>query len=106
MGPLPETMVGGVCVWDLRNYTYVIIPEGIDRIGSSWFWGSNIESVEIPTSVKYIDTTAFYYCQNLQNVEFVEGSQLEKIEVACFSHSGIEEIQLPRTLKKIGDDAF
>ena len=31
---------------------------------------------------------------------------LEKIGASCFSNSGIKEIQLPRTLKEIGEDVF
>ena len=39
-------------------------------------------------------------------VTFAKGSQLERIENCCFSWSGIGEIKLPGTLKKIGDGTF
>ena len=37
---------------------------------------------------------------------FEEGSKLEEIGVYCFTNSGLEEIALPKTLKKIRDYAF
>ena len=37
---------------------------------------------------------------------FEEGSKLEKIGLCCFQDSGLEEITLPKTLKKIGWSAF
>ena len=37
---------------------------------------------------------------------FAEDSKLERIGEDCFRGSGIEEIQLPSTLKEIGDGAF
>ena len=106
VGPLPETIVGGMRVWDLRKLKNVIIPEETERIGNHWFYGCSIESVEIPASVKYIDANAFCYCQNLEHVVFADGSRLEIIKAGCFYSSGIEEITLPSALKKIRFNAL
>ena len=106
VGPLPETMVGGLRVWDLRNCKHVVIPEGTEGIRRNWFWGSNVESVEILASVKCIGTNAFYKCENLKRIVFAEGSRLERIGNYCFCHSGIEELTLPGTLREIGGYAF
>ena len=89
VGPPPETMVGNIRVWDLRNCKQVVIPEGTERIENQWFWGSEIESVEIPASVKKIDKEVFYNCKHLGHVVFAEGSQLEKIGPRCFYKAGI-----------------
>lgn len=48
----PETMVGEVKLRDLRNLVQVIIPDGVERIGSYWFWGSLVEKMTIPASVR------------------------------------------------------
>ena len=61
-GPLPETMVGNVRVWDLRGRKDIVIPEGVERIGNYWFWDSGIENVTVPASVREIGTDAFCYC--------------------------------------------
>ena len=58
-GPLPETKVGGVLVWDLRDSRHVVVPDGVEKIGNYWFWDSGIESVVIPASVKEIEVGAF-----------------------------------------------
>ena len=65
VGPPPETMAGSMRVWDLRNVKYVVFPEGLERIGNHWFWGSEIESVVVPASVKEIEMTAFRNCKAL-----------------------------------------
>lgn len=67
-------MAGNEKVWDLRNFKQVVIPAGIERIGNHWFWGSEIESITIPVSVKEIGTDAFCNCKKLKGVAFAEGS--------------------------------
>ena len=118
-------------VWDLRKCKQVVIPEGVERIGSCWFWGSGVESITIAASVREIGAEAFYNCRNLRHVAFAPGSKLEKIESDCFCNSRIERVAIPKgvveiregvfkdcgslkevvfeagsVLKKIGDDAF
>ena len=63
--PAPGTMMGNENVWDLRNCKKLVIPEGIERIGNHWFWGSEIESVVVPASVREIEMTAFRNCKAL-----------------------------------------
>ena len=104
--PQPETMVGSMRVWDLRERKDVVIPGGVERIGNHWFWGSGVESVTIPASVREIEIEAFCQCRRLKKVIFAEGSRLERIGVACFCGSGIEELAFPSALKELGADAF
>ena len=125
LGPLPETMAGNVRVWSLRACKQVIIPEGVERIGSRWFWGSDVESVTISASVKEIGVGAFGKCKNLKEVVFTERSQLktikrsafnccdslaninlpeglEKIELGVFCETGLENVEFPASLRTIG----
>lgn len=106
VGPLPETMIGNARVWDFRNCKRTVIPEGIERIGNSWFYGSDVESVEIPMSIKYIDANAFCNCQSLERVLFAEDSLLERIGERCFCESGVAEIRIPSNVIIIEDHAF
>lgn len=99
-------MAGNVRVWDLRSCKTVVIPDGTEKIGNYWFYGSMIESVEIPAYVKEIGTETFYNCKNLKRVIFTEGSLLEIIGAGCFRSSGVEELTLSGTLREIGDSAF
>ena len=48
IGPPPETVVGGIRVWELRMLREISIPDGIERIGRYWFYGSLAEEVTIP----------------------------------------------------------
>ena len=70
VGPPPGTTAGSVSVWALRELRDVVIPEGTERVGSYWFWGSNVESVGIPASAREIGTEAFCYCASLRKVSF------------------------------------
>ena len=106
VGPLPEIMVDGVRVWDLRQMKNVIIQKGIEKIGNHWFWCCGVESIEIPASVRKIGANAFYKCESLKQVTFVEGSLLERIGEACFSGSGITEISIPSNVTIMGNSAF
>ena len=72
VGPPMGTMAGRACVWDIRALKDVVIPDGVERIGSRWFWGSGIESVAIPASVREIGAEAFGRCESLRFVTFTE----------------------------------
>ena len=87
----------------MRN---LIIPEGTEKIGNHWFWGSMIESVMVPASVREIGTDAFYGCVDLKCVNFAPESRLEKVESTCFCNSGIERIAIPKGVEEIPIGAF
>ena len=106
IGPPPELMMGDVNVWDFRDCRQLVIPEGVERIGNHWFFGSDVESVTIPVSVREIGTDAFCNCKNLKLVTFASGSQLEKIGTRSFSNTGIERITIPKNVDKIPKSAF
>ena len=67
-------MVGGQLLWDLRALGSVSIPEGVERIGCYWFYESEVESVEIPASVRELGVEAFGNCEKLRCITFAEGS--------------------------------
>ena len=50
--PLGVALPGDVLVQNLCLQKEVSIPEGTERIGKYWFWGSAVERVEIPASVE------------------------------------------------------
>ena len=65
---------GKVGIKDLRSLKDVIIPEGTEKIGSYWFWGSGIESIRVPVSVEEIGICSFYGCKGLIEVIFGENN--------------------------------
>lgn len=61
----------------------------------------------IPSSVKSIDSVAFWYCRNLESVIFQPGSKLETIKSGAFRNcEALKEIALPEGLKTIESFAF
>ena len=68
------------------------------------FARSGIERIKISSTLKVIQAYTFLKCKNLKTVEFSEG--LEKIGVAVFRESGVENIVLPVSTKIVGAEAF
>ena len=68
--PLSVVLPGGMSLQSITSLKNVVIPEGTERIGNKWFWGSRIESIEIPCSVKEIGKCAFRNCKNLRQITF------------------------------------
>ena len=68
------------------------------------FENSEIQEVELPTTLKMLEYGAFQNCQSLTIVALPE--KLEYIGEGCFKESGIQKITLNRRLKKIGQAAF
>lgn len=126
IGPFFGTFVMGTRVWDLRGLKAVVIPDGAEFIGSYWFYRCEIESVEIPASVREIGVEAFFGCEELEKLVFrgatdteessgsqecsshsKEKSQLRVIDTSAFyaCHS-LKEVRLPDSLIQIGLNAF
>ena len=104
----------------------VILPSTLKRIGSSAFEGTSLAKVELPSGLTYIGNNAFannkaltevaipksvisaYGAfsgdENLKKVSFEEGTV--EIPDGILSNTGIEEINLPSSVKIIGRDAF
>ena len=91
---------------DLRKCKRAIIPDGIEKVGNRLFWRSEIESVEIPPSMKIIGFDTFFKCKNLKRVVFAVGGRLEKIGPRSFYGTGIEKITVPKNVTEIDDYAF
>lgn len=88
----------------------LVIPamDGVDTIAKSAFRNSrtasfDLESVEIPKSIKTIEMAAFG-ANPIEKVRFNEG--LETIGNAAFQAHHIKELQFPDSLKSVGDMAF
>ena len=95
-----------------------VIPEGetlklpveynekaVTMVAENGFKGSNVKSVQIPKNIKVIGKTAFYGCEQLSSIYFYKG--VSEIQTGAFyGCSAIEELDLPESLKVIGDSAF
>ena len=95
-------MAGSKRVWDLRELRDVVIPDGVERIGNHWFWGSGIESLAVPASVREICVDAFSNCRRLKEVTIKGNSNLKTIgESAFYQCESLANINLPEGLETI-----
>lgn len=109
--------------------TNLNIPEGVESIGKTAFWATNVEKVHLPSTIKaigngafnrcddlisinipagveVIEENAFRRCESLKEVEFAKISKLHCIDESVFRHSGLEKITLPEGIKTIREGAF
>ena len=77
-------------------------PGGEDWCGV--FHGSALESVELPSTLRRIEYSAFAYCARLKHIRLPEG--LEVIGKAAFVGSGLEEVVFPSSVRRVCPYAF
>lgn len=79
------------------------IPNGVEYIGDSAFYGIKLTNIYIPDGVISIGSSAF--CgSDLISINIPSG--VETIGYKAFALCKIEEITLPNTVKKIGNEVF
>lgn len=77
------------------------LPSDLTWLPESCFEGCDrLKEVIMPKSIRAIPKSCFKGCTALKKIELYEG--LETIEPYAFQKSGLEEINLPKTLKGIG----
>ena len=93
-----------------KNVTKIVIPDThlgkiVSTIKSGAFSGkSQLEEIIIPDSIKTIESSAFYGCQNLVNLDL---GSVEKIGDSAFANcNSLKEIVIPNSVKEIGNSAF
>jgi len=82
---------------------YINLPVSIKRIENEAFSGCTSASIKIPDSVINIGVSSFIY---VNHVIISDNSKLEIINNRAFYGTGIKIIFLPKTIKKIGEEAF
>ncbi len=109
-------------------YTSIIIPESVDSIQGAAFSSSRITSINIPRGLTYLSASlfshtdltefvipkqittisngVFFNCKKLKSVRFESGSVCGAINNFAYTHSGIETLDLPNTVKKVGEYTF
>jgi len=85
-----------------QNLTKIHLNEGLVGLPMA-FIGTNIESVNIPSTVRNI-TRSFYGVSSLKNVTFNEG--LERIIGPAFQGTSLKSIILPSSLRVLAFNSF
>ncbi|MGN0525870.1 MAG: leucine-rich repeat domain-containing protein, partial [Acutalibacteraceae bacterium] len=96
----------------LGNSTSVIVPSKVgaytvNKIGDGCFKDKSIKYVSIPESIEYIGASAFYGCKNLVQIGFSPASYLTSIGAHAFdSCEKLSSFTNFPTVKSIGSFAF
>ena len=108
---IPAT-IGGVAVKSIDAEAFVsdysvygiVFPEGLERIEDGAFRAaSNLAYVKFPSTLKTIANGAFFNAQ-IGLIDWSEG--LEEIGAHAFEYGGQSILELPSTLRTIGESAF
>ena len=107
---VPSTVLSFTTNNDQSKVKSVIIPEGYTNIGEKAFYGFNTKvnfdfTISLPTSLKAIDTEAFYQVSNLKDITLPEG--LVTIGKRAFKDCiSLTDPKFPSTLKEILSEAY
>ena len=108
--------IGVASFYALKALEKVVIPEGVESIGVDAFSNYEFEALSLsqvilPSTLRIIENSAFSQIDgavgegNFKSIVIPEG--VERIEAAAFvNNSMLESVQLPSTLKFLGDNAF
>ena len=83
----------------------IIIEDGVETIGLEAFAGCEKAVCKvIPDSVKEIKQWAFDGCSSITSITLSEN--LEEVQRYAFKGCNIQKLLIPKSIEKIGDDAF
>lgn len=87
-----------------KNALQYIIPEGVVSIASHAFEGCNAISITLPNSIMQIGDYSFKNCYNLETINLP--NSLKIIGEGAFENCEILDIAIPKTVSRIGKDAI
>lgn len=83
----------------------VSFPESLEKIGDlSFYMCHELQKVSVPKNVKIIKASAFQGCNSLTEVKLNKG--LMVIESHAFSYTEISKLDLPESVRALGDSAL
>ena len=100
MTQLPDVLFSGCSA--LRR---ISLPSGLERIGDTAFYGTGLERITIPASVKVIGKNAFAWLTNMKTIDIPD--TVESIGTNAYIYcKGVKTVNIGSGVKSIGKDAF
>lgn len=95
-------LVAFPCGYKNKHYS---VPEGVKVIGDGSFFGSQIETVDFPSSLQIIEGWAFRFCSNLKTID-IPDSVTDIGELAFEFCTSLEKVKLPNKLSILKNQTF
>ena len=111
-----------------ENLKSVVLSNNLGGIPEAMFYGSGIESIQIPENIQVIEGKAFAKCASLRSVSFAGNSKLKEIQWEAFREcksltdillpaqmedlsgftycTNLASVKIPGSVKRINQDAF
>ncbi len=104
---LPSTLtsIGAGAFSGCASLHTIILPEGLENIGAGAFEWSGIESIDLPTKIRFIKNNTFRKCRNLKKV-VINQNCIGLGDNAFFGCSNLDEIELSENTESIGKECF
>ena len=80
------------------NIASITLPEGLEEIGASAFYGTGLTSIVLPNTVTKIGASAFYRT-GLTSITLPSG--LTNIGSGAFSYTSLQTVQIPQSLTEV-----
>ena len=91
--------------WDCHALEKVVLPETLQLLGDRTFMGCwSLKEVNIPEGITWIGTETFKGCESLEEIMIPE--RVTTIDIEAFRGCGVRNLNLPDSVRHIGDDAF
>ena len=104
---MPSTLqsIHSLAFYCCRKLKAIKLNNGLNYIGEYVFHGTNLTTLTIPGSVKFIEANLFGYSTTLKELVLEEG--IERIKrKGCFGLAGLERVRIPSSVRSLGEEAF
>ncbi len=90
-----------ILVFVPKNVTNMTIDDGVEVIGANVFKSTEIVELTVPASVKRIESGAFYYCDSMTTLTFLEAKEGEKASLEIKNNGSFPTFGLCKSLENL-----